>query len=503
MNTGSLIPEATIGDLHGAMAAGALTSSGLVDRYLDRIETYDRNGPEINAIVTVNPDARHRAATLDDRFDREGLTGPLHGIPVLVKDQVSTADIVTTYGSEAFAEYVPSTDATIVRRLREAGAIVLAKTNLPDWAAGFVGHSSAAGQTKNPYALDRSPGGSSAGTGAGVAANLGAVGVGEDTGGSIRVPASCCNLYGLRPTTGLVSRTGLSPLVSRQDTAGPMARTVDDIARLFDVLVEFDPDDERTGACRLRRSEQPYRSAMESGGLDGRRLGVLRSRFGDAPRATPVTETVEGVLETMADAGAELVDPVGIPELDDRLDRSSLHALQPKHHIDDFLASLAEPPVESVAELHRQGAYHEALELFETIAVAPEEPTDDPTYWQAVAAQESLREAIVYLLADRDLDALVFPDVQVVPPRYAAIKRGEVTREEYPVNTVVSSQSSCPSLSMPAGFTDGGLPVGVELLGAPHSEPVLIEMAAAYERQADTRRPPASTPPLGESSKPH
>ena len=505
MNAGSLLPEATIADLHEAMAAGALTSRALVERYLDRIETYDRTGPNLNAIVTVNPNAKERASILDDRFDREGLTGPLHGIPVLVKDQVSTADIVTTYGSAAFAEYVPATDATIIRRLREAGAIVLAKTNLPDWAAGFVGHSSAAGQTKNPYALDRSPGGSSAGTGAGIAANLGTVGVGEDTGGSIRVPASCCNLYGLRPTTGLVSRTGLSPLVSRQDTAGPMARTVDDMARLFDVLVGFDPDDERTGACRLHPTEgsdhpteQPYRSTMGSGGLDGRRLGVLRSRFGDGPRAAPVTEVVDSALATMADAGAELVGPVAIPDLDDRLGRSSLHAIQPKRDINDFLASLEAPPVDSIAELNRRGAYHEALELFETIAAAPEDPTVDPTYWRAVAAQESLREAIVYLLADRDLDALVFPDVQVVPPRYAAIRQGEITREEYPVNTVISSQSSCPSLSMPAGFTDEGLPVGVELLGAPHSEPVLIGMAAAYERVAESRRPPASTPPLGE-----
>lgn len=498
MNAGSLIPEATIAELHEAMGAGDLTSSALVERYLDRIEAYDRTGPELNTIVTVNPGAKKRASTLDERFSREGLTGPLHGIPVLVKDQVSTADIVTTYGSEAFAEYVPSTDATIVRRLRDAGAIVLAKTNLPDWAAGFVGHSSAAGQTKNPYALDRSPGGSSAGTGAGIAANLGTIGIGEDTGGSIRVPASCCNLYGLRPTTGLVSRTGLSPLVSRQDTAGPMARTVDDVARLFDVLVGFDLDDERTGACRLHRDEGSSCSAPELGGLDGRRLGVLRSRFGDGPRATPVTEMVDSALETLAEAGAELVDPVVIPALDRRLDRSSLHALQPKRDIDGFLASLEDPPVGSVAELHRRGAYHEALELFETIAAAPDDPTNDPAYWRAVAAQESLREAIVYLLAARDLDALVFPDVQVVPPRYVAIQRGDVTREEYTVNTVISSQSSCPSISMPAGFTDDGLPVGVELLGAPHSESALIGMAAAYERQAETRRPPASAPPLGE-----
>jgi Asp-tRNA(Asn)/Glu-tRNA(Gln) amidotransferase A subunit family amidase len=498
MTTESLITEATITELHEAMRAGNLTSRALIERYLDRIEAYDRTGSKINAIVNLNPNAKQRASTLDERFEQEGLTGKLHGVPVLVKDQVSTADIVTTYGSEAFAEYMPSTDATIVRRLRDAGAIVLGKTNLPDWAAGFIGHSSVAGQTKNPYALDRSPGGSSSGTGAGVAANLGTIGIGEDTGGSIRVPASCCNLYGFRPTTGLVSRTGISPLVGRQDTAGPMTRTVDDMVRLFDALVGFDPTDERTGSSRLHHTEESYRSAMKSNGLDGRRLGVLRSKFGDGPRATPVTETVDRALETLTDAGAELVDPVEISALSRRLDRSSLHALQPKHDIDAFLESLEEPPVDSIAELHSRGAYNEALELFETIVAAPDDPTDDPTYWRSVAAQESLREAIIYCLADRDLDALVFPDVAVVPPRYEAIQRGEVTRADYPVNTVISSQSSCPSISMPAGFTDDGLPVGVELLAAPYNELLLFEMAAAYERRAKTRRPPTATPPLEE-----
>jgi Asp-tRNA(Asn)/Glu-tRNA(Gln) amidotransferase A subunit family amidase len=494
------IVDVTVSELHEAFRSGELTSRALVERYLDRIEAYDRDGPTINSVITVNPNARNRAAALDERFDESGPVGPLHGVPVLVKDQVSTADIVTTFGSEAFAEFVPAEDATIVTKLRDAGAIVLAKTNLPDWAAGFVGHSSVLGQTKNPYALERDSGGSSAGTAAGVAANLGAVGVGEDTGGSIRVPASCCNLYGLRPTTGLVSRTGLSPLVTRMDTAGPMARTVPDLARLFDALVGFDPEDERTGATRHSPTDDSYLDALDTDALDGARLGVLRDVFGDSddPRAAPVTAAVDGALVTMAEAGAELVDPVRIPDLDARLERSSLHALQPRRDIDAFLAGLEDPPAKSVAELHRRGAYHEALELFEAIAAAPEDPTEDPEYWESVAAQESLRETILYLLADRDLDALVFPDVQVVPPRYEALQRGELTREDYPVNTVISSQSACPSISMPAGFTDEGLPVGVELLGAPFSESTLIGMAAAYERNADTRRPPASAPELSE-----
>jgi len=493
------IVEATIPTLHAAMRAGELTSESLVERYIRRIEAYDRDGPEINSVVTVNPNATARAARLDERLAETGFVGPLHGVPVLVKDQVSTAGIVTTYGSEAFAEYVPDEDATIVERFREAGAIVLAKTNMPDWAAGFVGHSSVAGQTKNPYALDRDSGGSSAGTGAGVAANLGAVGIGEDTGGSIRVPASCCNLYGLRPTTGLVSRAGLSPLVERMDTAGPMARTVGDLVQMFDAIVGFDPRDERTGANRVRGTER-YLDALDVDGLDGVRLGVLRERFGgaDDPNAAPVTAVVERALGRLDDAGAELVDPVGIPALERRLDDSSLHALQPKRDIDAFLDGLTDPPARSVAELHDCGAYHEALELFETIAAAPDDPTTDPDYWRSVAAQESLRETLVYVLTRHDLDALVFPDVQVIPQRYAALQAGDVTRTDYPVNTVIASQSSCPGLSMPAGFTDDGLPVGVELLGAPHSEATLLGIARAYERRAETRRPPTSAPPLDE-----
>ena len=498
MNAGAPVTELTIAEVHAAMRAGELTSRALVDRYLDRIDAYDRTGPELNSVVTCNPTAKDRAARLDERFADTGPVGPLHGIPVLIKDQVSTADIATTYGSEAFDEYVPAEDATIVERLREAGVVVLAKTNLPDWAAGFVGYSSVAGQTRNPYALDRDSGGSSAGTGAGIAANLGLVGIGEDTGGSIRVPASCCNLYGLRPTTGLVSRTGISPLVKRQDTAGPMARTVPDLARVFDAIVGFDPSDERTGATRMRTSDDPYVQALGTDGLEGVRLGVLRGRFGDRedPRAGPVTERVEAAMAAMADAGAELVDPVAVPALSDHLERSSLHALQPKHDIDAFLAELVDPPVDSVAELHRTGSYHEALELFETIAAAPSDPTTDPTYWPSVVAQESLRETLLYVLAANDLDGLLFPDVQVPPPKHAALRAGDIGRDDYPVNTVIASQASCPAISMPAGFTDDGLPVGVEILGQPFSERRLLAMAAAYEDHADTRRPPACAPPL-------
>jgi Asp-tRNA(Asn)/Glu-tRNA(Gln) amidotransferase A subunit family amidase len=488
--------EATIAEIHEAMHRGEITSEALVRRYVERIEAYDRDGPELTGIVTVNPDAIEEAATRDEAFAEGGPTGPLHGVPVLVKDQAETAGIRTTFGSEAFSEYVPEENATIVENVKDAGAVVLAKTNLPDWAASWFGYSSVLGETKNPYALERDPGGSSAGTAAGVAANLGTVGIGEDTGGSIRVPASCCNLFGIRVTTGLISRTGLSPLVERQDTAGPIARIVEDLAQLLDAMVGYDPADRWTGVAR-ERSGGSYTDHLDPTALEGARLGVLRDAFGDEadPDAAPVNGVVEESLTALEAAGAELVDPVSIPDFDERLDETALYTLQSRHDLNEFFESRADAPVDSVREIHETGTYHEGLDLFEAIADGPEDPTESPAYWRKVAAQEELRREIVYLHAEHDLDALVFPDVQVVPPTRERLQSG-VDTATYPTNTVIGSQSSCPAVSMPAGFTDEGLPVGVELLGTPLDEPRLIELAYAYERAAEPREPPATAPPL-------
>ncbi len=331
--------EATVEAVHEAMRAGDLTSRELVGYYLDRIDAYDRTGPELNSIVTINDDARERAAELDEAFAEEGVVGPLHGIPVLVKDQAETAGLRTTFGSAVFDDYVPEADAAVVARLKRAGAVVLAKTTLCDWAASWFGYSSAVGRTKNPYALDRDPGGSSAGTGAGVAANLGAVGIGEDTGGSIRLPAGYCNLFGIRVTTGLISRAGLSPLVSRQDTPGPMTRTVTDMAHVLDAIVGYDDADEWTGTTAAV-PDRPFTDCLDADALDSARVGVLRWGFGDDddPEAAPVTAVVEDALATVADAGATLVDPVEILGLGQKLDETSLYTLQGRRDVERFLA---------------------------------------------------------------------------------------------------------------------------------------------------------------------
>src|ERR687886_559512 len=277
------VEEATIDQLHEAMRGGELTAQALVESYLERIEAYDRGGPGLNSILAVNEGAGARAAELDDSLSRTGeLAGPLHGVPVLVKDCVETTELDTTFGSKAIVDYRPREDAVVVRKLREAGAIVLAKTTLPDFATSWFSYSSVSGDTKNPYALDHDPGGSSAGTGAAVAANLGAVGIGTDCGGSIRLPSSFCNLVGVRSTPGVVPRTGSSYLVIFQDTIGPMTRTVADAAAVFDAIVGYDASDPYTAAYAIARAPRSYREVLDPGALAarGHRPRDQRARVG-------------------------------------------------------------------------------------------------------------------------------------------------------------------------------------------------------------------------------
>lgn len=492
------LTETTIAEVHEAMKDGDITSRELVDRYLDRIDSYDRNGPAINSVVTVNDDARARAAELDETLEQSGFVGPLHGVPVLVKDQAETAGIRTTFGSAVFDDYVPDTDATVVRKLKDAGAVVLAKTNLCDWAASWFGYSSAIGRTKNPYALDRDPGGSSAGTGAGIAANLGLVGIGEDTGGSVRLPAGYCDLFGMRVTTGLVSRTGFSPLVTRQDTPGPMTRTAADLARLLDVIVGYDDEDVWTGA-NAAVADHSFTDALDSDALDGARIGVLRQAFGDPsnPEAAPVTAVVEDALATIEDAGATLVDPVTLPDLDEQIDDTSLYVLQSKRDLNEFLGQREDAPAASIAEIEAAGGCHELVaDLFAAMLDGPDDPASDPEYWAGVGAQGTLQRDILRLHAEHDLDAVVFPDAPVLPPTEQHLRDGTYSTMEFPTNTVIASQSGCPAVSVPGGTTDDGIPVGVELMGVPYDDHGLLSLAGAYDEIADTRQPPSTAPAI-------
>ncbi|WP_122091125.1 amidase [Halalkalicoccus subterraneus] len=493
------VTDATIDEIHTAYQSDDLTAQELVETYLNRIEKYDQHGPELNAIITINPQAVEQAIELDEKFDAEGRVGPLHGIPFVVKDQVETAGITTTFGSEAFANYQPSADATLIKHLREAGAIILAKTNLPDWATSWFGYSSVIGRTKNPYDPERDPGGSSSGTGAAVAANLGAIGIGEDTGGSIRLPASFNNLFGIRVTPGLLSRTGMSPLVASQDTPGPMARTAKDLASVLDVTVGYDAEDEYTAVTEFADEAGSYVDHLDADAFDGTRIGVLRDAFGDEndPESGPVTTLVDEAIDTMADLGAEIVEPVSIPNLDEHLDSTSLYLLQSKRDLNEFFQARPDAPVDSVAELYESNQYSEILDLFIGIAEeAPTDPESDPDYWKSVAAQLSFQRDVLNVYAANDLDVLLCPDVQVLPPKATDIESGALDTLTFPTNTVIASQSGLCAISIPGGLTDNGLPVGVELLGKPYDESMLLSLAYAFDQHTDLREPPENAPPL-------
>jgi len=470
-----------------------------VELYRARIEAYDENGPEVNSVITLNPNALEEAEALDRSFGQNGeFVGPLHGIPVLVKDQVETRGIRTTFGSVAFEEFVPDEDGTVVKKLRAAGAVILAKTLLPDFATSWFAYFSFAGEAKNPYVLDRDPGGSSSGTGAAVAANLGAVGIGEDTGGSIRLPSSFCNLVGVRVTTGLISRTGMSPLVEFQDTAGPMTRTVRDAALLLDTLVGYDPADPFTAATTLSRVSGNYADHLEEDGLQGARIGVLREVFGpdDNPNTGAVNGVVNEAIEAIKSAGAELVDPVGVADLQRFVETTALYLQRSKHDIDAFLAK--RPGAHSVDELYGSNQFHPRLDLFEQIAQGPENPEEDPNYFRQLAEREGFQRAILNVMATEQLDALLCPTVQVLPPTREELDAGKWTVLTFPTNTLIAPQANLPAVSVPAGFAEGSVPVGLELIGKPHDEPTLLKLAHAFERATGHRKPPESAPPLRE-----
>jgi amidase len=481
------IDEATIDGIHAAMRGGELTSRALVDAYLARIDTVDRGGPRINSVLGVNEAARARADELDAAFERSGeLTGPLHGIPVLVKDCVETSDIPTTFGSAAIEGYTPERDAVIVRKLRDAGAIVLAKTTLPDFATSWFSYSSLSNETKNPYALDHDPGGSSAGTGAAVAANLGAVGIGTDCGGSIRVPSSFCSLVGVRSTPGVVPRTGSSYLVIFQDTIGPMTRTVADAATIFDVLAGYDESDPYTAAYVIARAPGSYRALLDEAALRGARLGLVVNAMGsDEDAATSaVNDVVRAAVEAIRAAGAEVVE-VEIPNLAHHIEATSQYVARTKHDINEFLSTRTDLTLNEIVE---RGQYHPDLDLIDAVMAGPEKPEDDPDYFRRIGAREAFTRETVNVMARNSLNALIYPSVQVPAPSMA--DRKQWTTLTFPTNTLIASQTWSPAMTVPAGFTSDGLPVGLEFVAAPYDEATVFRLGYAFEQATRHRRAP-------------
>jgi amidase len=481
-----VLEEATIGSIHAAFASGQLTCVQLVRGYLDRIERLDHKGPALNAIITINPKALETAAEMD-RVPASGRR-PLHCIPVIVKDNYNTADMPTTGGSVTLARSRPASDAFVVARLRQAGALILAKSNLTELARGGTTVSSLGGQTRNPYDLTRTPGGSSGGTGAAIAANFAVLGTGSDTGQSIRSPASAQSLVGLRPTRGLVSRDGIIPYSTTQDEAGPITRTVEDAARMLDAIAGYDPADPITAFGR-DKIPPTYTASLDRNGLRGRRLGALIDVFGTGAVHREVNTAMHGALERLAAAGATVVR-VNIAGLDALTRDLDLGGYEFKAAFDKYLARLGPAaPVKTLDEFMARGEFHPSLRG--GLDAAQRAGTLDPEYKARLLRRLDLRQAVMTAMADGRLDAIVYPHQRRL---VAPIGEDQLER-----NGVLSNGTGFPALTVPGGFSPPtvsapiGVPVGLELLGPDWSEPALLGMAYAFEQAAKIRKPPPAT----------
>jgi Asp-tRNA(Asn)/Glu-tRNA(Gln) amidotransferase A subunit family amidase len=492
------IEETTIAQLQAAYRAGKTTAREVTQAYLDRIASYDKRGPYLNALITVNAHALADAEKLDATLKSTGkLVGPLHGIPVIVKDNIDTNDMPTSSGVALFKDFIPPKDAFIVGRLRAAGAIILAKSSLSELAMGLADtiNSVLPGFTRNPYNTAYASGGSSGGTGVAIAANLGTVGIGTDTGGSVRAPSSINNLVGIRPTVGLVSRTGMAPLDSQRDTPGPMARTVEDAARLLDVIVGVDPADARTAAAQTR-IPPTYTAFLDKAGLKGARIGVLRQAFklqdGIDPRVASLFETA---ITDLRAAGVEIVDGFTVPGFEG-FPRPPQTAARSKADWENFFAYEGPNfPVRTVAELRDapsgKGVHALHAARVAEIAAITKRPEEDPTTVQGRKDEQMYRDAFGAAMDAARVDALVFP-VWTFPPKING-DRGQTPQGGL---TFIGSATQWPVVVVPMGFVGENLPIGFQFFGRPWSEGQLIRFAYAYEQRTHHRRTPPTAPPL-------
>jgi Asp-tRNA(Asn)/Glu-tRNA(Gln) amidotransferase A subunit family amidase len=483
------IDEATIASVHAAFASGELTCRQLVEGYLARIEALDDQGPALNAILAVNPEALTLADEMDAAFaaDPEGV-GPMHCVPVILKDNYDTADMPTTAASSALEGAVPERDAFVVGKMREAGALILAKSNLTEFAMGGTTISSLGGQTLNAYDQTRTPGGSSGGTGAAIAANFGLVGTGSDTGQSTRSPASANNLVGFRTTRGLVSRGGITPLSVTQDEIGPITRTVEDNARMLDVWAGFDPDDPIT-AFGVGKTPESYLDSLNPDGMQGARIGVLRDFFGTEEVHAEVNAVADAALATMQELGATLVD-VTIPDIGTLTSGMGTSAWETGPAMEAYLARFGDgTPHRTLADIGATGLVHPDIQPSFEGRGAAEDLLEEPDYTAIFLKRDRLRLALMTAMAENELDALFYPHQKrlVVP----------VGEEQVERNGVLSNATGFPAITFPGGFSAPsetaplGVPVGIELLGPEFSEPRLFELAYAFEQATEHRKPPA------------
>jgi Asp-tRNA(Asn)/Glu-tRNA(Gln) amidotransferase A subunit family amidase len=470
------------------MSEGNISSVQLAEAYLSRIAAYDQQGPSLNAVLYVNQEALRDARALDSERASGRVRGPLHGIPVMLKDNYNTKDMPTTGGSLALIGAVPKEDAFQVRKLREAGAVLLGKLNLHELALGLTTHSSLGGQTLNPYDLARAPGGSSGGSGVATAANFAAFTMGTDTAGSIRVPSSHNSIVGLRPSAGLSSRSGIIPFGHTQDAGGPMTKTVTDVALVLDATVGYDPADPVT-ATSQGKIPQTYTSALKLDGLKGSRIGVLHAFFGTEPEDNEVGDIVRSALDDMRRLGAKTVE-ITLPDLSAQLAASNLLAQELKFYLGDYFRTQSGSWVKSVEELVTSGLLSTTLVGFlSTVAnvfAQPEDYLQSDDYKARLAARKTLATSVMRAMDDNRLDAIAYPIARRIAPLVGGNQVGN--------SAGLSAQTGFPAINVPAGFTPDGFPVGIELLGRAFAEPSLLGLAYSFEQATHYRRPPKTTP---------
>jgi len=498
------VEEATLIQLQDAQAAGQLSARQLVEYYLERIETLDRQGPQLHAVIEINPDALEIVDQLDQERARQGARSALHGIPILLKENIATTDrMQTTAGSLALLGARPAQEAWVARQLRAAGAVIIGKANLSEWANFRSSHSSSGwsargGQCRNPYILDRTPCGSSSGSAVAVSANLVAVSLGTETDGSILCPAAINGVVGIKPTVGLVSRAGVIPIAHSQDTVGPFGRTVADAAAVLGILTGEDPDDPATRSSN-GQALRDYTRFLDPDGLRGARIGIAREVYcGYSAHADRV---VNAAIEQMRALGAEIIDPADIPtakQMDSTEAEMTVLRYEFKADLNRYLAGLSSSPVRTLAEIiefNRDHAEQElpyfGQEIFEQAQATTS--LDDPTYLEALETSHRLarQEGIDAVMERYSLDALVMPSNG--PAWCIDLVNGD------PHGGGSSSQPAAlagyPAISVPAGEAHG-LPVGITFMGRAFSEPTLIKLAYAYEHHTPMRRPPQFLPTL-------